>query len=172
MVQRDSDYEDAWRAAEYGARKLISDAKRYWWDEPKKVGERAESMAAERYGRTGDWTRSNAAKHMAWQAELADRTHLPKVLAVPVANAIGVGKELIIDGIGSTGLFIAGRGDNPSRDFANMPADIKNNFVGASRLIDAPDKAEAAVELAREAKGGGMLRALANADPYATEEEE
>lgn len=127
---------------------LLDDAKRYWVDEPQDVGYDAYMRAGEAYGKSGEWTKADAAKHMAWQAELAKRTMLPGLLAVPVANTVGLVKEVAVDGLGSTYNYLKGTGENPTGTWLNSVMDVANNYVGASRLRDSADVTGDAVRLA------------------------
>lgn len=149
---------------------LYNDPKRYWVTEPEAVGMNAYSMAADRYGNNGEWTKADAAKHMAWQGELAKRTMMPAPIAVPVANALGYAKELGMDWFGG-GLHSL----DPSSSHTikaqldtmkNSNMDVRNNWVGAKNLLNAPDVASAAVDLAGTATSS-PLNSLLYGLPYA-----
>lgn len=87
-------------------------------------------LAGQRYGKVGEWTGADAAKHMAWQAELARCSLLPAPLAAAVANVAGLGKEVFIDGLGSAGLAVTG-GGSPTGTWKNSLMDLWNNYIGA-----------------------------------------
>lgn len=136
---------------------ILSELKKRYVDEPADIGEAAYREAMERLGEKGEGSRADAAKHMAWQAALAQRT------SPVVANVLGVGKELVVDGLGS--LL---NGDNPIPVLKNSIMDMRNNYEGASRLEDSTDIVNDAVELARRARHGSLWDALRDAEPYYT----
>lgn len=145
---------------------LLDDAKRYWVTEPQDVGYAAQDRAEEKYGNVGEWTKADAAKHMAWQAELAKRTMLPPMFAVPIANGIGLMKEVAVDGLGSAYQYATGNGGSPVNTWKNSIMDINNNFVGASRLGGSDNVIDDAVNLAGQSRGL-LSESLRNRLPYA-----
>lgn len=140
---------------------LIDNPKRYWVEEPADAAYEAYHAARQKYGESGEWSKADAAKHMTWQSEIAKRTMLPHGLAVPVANILGAGKELVADGVGSIGQYLMGTGGNPVPTMKNSLMDIWNNYVGASRNVTGPE----AVELAGRSTNS-IREALFNRLPY------
>lgn len=140
---------------------LIDRPHEYWVEGPQEAGYKAYQDAGEKYGGAGEWSKADAAKHMAWQSELASRTMLPPALAIPVANVIGAGKEVLVDGLGSAVNYVTGRGDNPIPTWKNSLMDMWNNYVGAGSGLSP----EQAVELAGRSTNS-IREAIMNRLPY------
>ena len=145
---------------------LLDNAINYWITEPNEVGYSAYDKAAQQYGKSGEWSKADAAKHMAWQAELANRTMLPKMLAVPLANTIGVGKEVVVDGLGGLLDSVINRKPLPTDTWKNSLMDIWSNSVGANALHGSSSVSDDAVRLAGDSRKS-LIDALLNGKPYA-----
>ncbi len=115
---------------------LVDDPTNYWIEEPKEIGYAAFDKAADIYGVDArENTRADAAKHMAWQNELARRTLLPQAVGGTLANLVGLSKEAyesVVD-------------ENARR---NSLMDLLNNIHGAYRLPLEGDTINQAVQAA------------------------
>jgi hypothetical protein len=148
---------------------VAGDAKRYWVDEPQEVGYRAFQGAHDRYGSPmQEWTKADAAKHMAWQNELAKRTMLPQPIGGAIANGIGLAKEVLMDGVGSIGNWATGKGGDPRNTIKNSFMDLRNNAHGAFSLPMDGDSAENAINAAGNSTGNA-LSSLYHGRPYSRE---
>jgi hypothetical protein len=138
---------------------------------PEKAGYDAYQRTAEKNkGKAGEGSKADAAKHMAWQAELVKRSGLPREIAIPLVLAAGLGKEVVVDGLGSTLLYLAGEGDNPLPTMKNSVMDMRNNVKGAVEISKADDTAAAASE-ASDSSVNDLLRSIVENLPYTQEEE-
>lgn len=132
---------------------IIDNPREYWIEGPKRIGYQAFDKAAEVYGVPADeYTRADAAKHMAWQNELTKRIPLPQPVAGTIANLIGVFKEPW------------------DMNLPNSPMDIRNNAYGAFKLPMDGDTVKNAV-LAAGRTVPNMGQALLQGLPYARDEE-
>lgn len=107
--------------------------KEYYIDQPADVGMEAYHQAGLKYGKSGEWSKADAAKHMAWQGALAQRT------GIPISLLLGLGKEIVTDGLGSLGNYAMGKGGNPVDTWKNSLMDIRNNSIGATKVSQSPD---------------------------------
>lgn len=123
---------------------LLLAPKQRYYDEPQDSGRQAEMSAGAKYGKMGEWSKADAAKHMAWQGELARRIGSPGPLATLGANVLGVGKEVVIDGLGSAANYAIGSGEDPRDTWKNSLMDAWNNYVGASNQYSPEQAVEAA----------------------------
>jgi hypothetical protein len=169
---------------------LINDPKEYWIDEPyryfvkgpEEVGYDAFARAREQLGAPmEEFTKADAAKHTAWQAEttrrLMERTGAPRELAAKMSNVPAVGKELL-DVIGSAGVAFDDAKGQPFMDRVrragnagmttaqNSLMDLRNNDFGARILPLEGDIAQHAVNAAANATNS-PLRALLQQRLYA-----
>ena len=145
---------------------LLDNAIRYWITEPNDVGYSAYDKAVKQYGKSGEWSKADAAKHMAWQTELSNRTMLPKAIAVPVANTIGIGKEVVVDGLGGLLDAVVNKKSLPVDTWKNSLMDIWSNSVGANALHGSSNVSDDAVMFAGDARQS-FIDALLNGKPYA-----
>lgn len=177
MANADESYIDRAKKSLLG---FAGGIKRNLVDIPKEAGEAAYLEAGARNkGVLGEFSKADAAKHMAWQATMAqkirDKTGVPDRAAVLAANMIGVGKEAIVDGLGSTAKYIAegvqnggkfNPENNPLPVMRNSLMDTRNNAVGAMRLINSKDIVGDAVRLSDESTSS-VSDSIKNRAPYA-----
>jgi hypothetical protein len=136
---------------------LFNALKQRYITEPEEIGYRAYQQGMQQFGVGGEGSRADAAKHMAWQGALAQRTN------PTIANALGLGKEVLMDGVGSVANWV-GSGfkseQSPLPTLRNSFQDLRNNTVGANQLQNSTDIAGDAVNLAAQAPKRGLGRLL------------
>lgn len=107
----------------------------------------------------GEGSKSDAVKHIVWQAymtkALTDRG-IPRQLAAMIVNAGGVGKEL---------LDVVGSKLNPET-VRNSPMDLRNNAFGAKWLPLEGDISQNAIDAVRSGNTPSMFDAITQHRPY------
>ena len=130
---------------------------------PKKAGEDAYGLALESGLGSNENSKSDAVKHIVWQAEitkaLMEKYGLSRGAAAALANTSGVGKEVLMDWVGS--LF-------SPETIGNTPMDLRNNAYGAKHLPLEGDIAANAIKAVRGTATPSMWDAITNKMPYAS----